>query len=1226
MEIRDPTDAVVQQQTLTTDGHGALSGSVQLAAEPTLGDWHLNVVMDDKHRVYSTFSVQAYRKPEMTVTVKFDREHYLGGSPVPAVIDAQYFFGRPVTGAQVRYNVSYFQTGGSGSVEQNYDAVGITDGQGQLHLNLPTKRLPADRFLTVQATVTDLSRRRAQGAGNTTVTGGMYKLTLTSDKSVYHPGERIVMTASATDYDGKPVAGAKARIQMVEHKEDNQHRAYDETTTRDVVTGSDGSASADFSTPREASLDFHAESFDAQQDKIVADAQVEVTADKDELAQAQPTPPILALSADKNEYRPGDTAQLTIDTLLTHRPAMAAEKMGGGIPARPARTQAWALVTLEGESLGEARVVRLTGRKTTIPIPLAVRDFPSITVNVAIIQDRQIYEQQQSLPVSMPGKELAVSITPDKEKYQPGDTATYTVTTKDSNGTGVPADVSLGVIDASIYDIQADNTEDMKDVFYNGQAVRLTSSYSFAAEYSGGGYQVIASANAAMPAPMVMAGAASFESKAEVPAVRVRSELADTAYWNAGVETGSDGTAQVGFTMPDNLTKWRATARAITLDTKIGSATNDVTSVMPLLVRLELPRFTVQGDRTVVSAIVQNGTADARTVQVSLQAQGATSDASAPMQQTINLPASGQQRLDWPVTIGSTQQASFTVTANGGAGGQDAAQGILPVVPNGVKTVTASAFTLSGADTEQSIDLTALPPGASLTLMLSPSLAAGVTDAVHDLAENPQGDAEESADALVADAAAARALHDAGKSSIIGKNQDLDTYVSTALQKLYRYQHPDGGWNWWEFDQTDGDMTASILGALAETDASGLAVDHERLLRGADALRRLLKDDEDLDSRADWLLALSMVAPDDARAGMLALYGERDKLGTYSRASLALGLAHLASSEAVPTDAAAQDARTVAGELSAAATVEGRSASWPLQPGDDGCFWAGDDITMTAHVLRALLTVSPSDEHIPGAVRWLMANRDGKSWDSAHASAEAVLALSQYIEQTGELAPNYTAQALLDGATIGTLSATPQQTDSPLTIALTPDQLSGHRTLTIQRQGAAGALYVSEVTTSLTPPIAAAPQTHGITVKRQFRLAVDNPALSTAVPSGSGIDVVLDIDADTDYRYVKLEDHIPAGFEVTSGDADDNALPGSAGNGGFPIDFSDGSVGYTRQQTRDDRVEFDFDSLPKGHTQLTYHLSAETPGLYNILDAEAALTYQPEVRGSTILAQVAVGE
>ncbi len=1214
IELRDATDALVEQKTLTTDANGTISSTLQLAPEPTLGEWHLIVVLSKTHRVYSQFAVLAYRKPEMTVSVTFDQAHYLGGATVPATINAQYIFGRPVVGARVRYTVAF--DGAYASAAQRggttYDAVGITDARGQLHLDIPTYRTTDGGNLFVQATVTDLSRRSAQARGNTFLTPGLFGLALHTDKPVYRTGERIVLSAQAMDYDEKPVPGVKVALQMVETKEDDQHRAYDETTTRSAVTDKNGNASAYFSTPREAEVEFQAEAFDAQSDKITADSGAQVTADKGELAAAQPEP-TLDLHADKQQYKPGGLAIVTIHSLLAHRPAQAAQP---GLPARPARKEAWALVTLEGERLGIARVIHLSGASTRVTVPLGIGDFPSITLNVSVIEDRQLYEQQITLPVTVPGKSVTVSLSPDKAKYQPGDTAVYTISTRNGAGAGagVPADVSLGVVDSSIYQLAPDNAEDMASVFYAGQSVRVTSSYSFAAQYSGGGYQVIA-------------------EKAESPTtapdgIRVRSQFADTAYWNPNVETGANGMAQVRFTVPDNLTTWRATARAITADTATGSGTSDVVSAMPLLVRMELPRFAVAGDHLTVSAIVQNGTPVARSVHVTLQARGASPDAADAIDQIVAMPPDGQQRFDWPVTIlsqdGSARPspARFTVVADGGPGGRDAAEGALPVLPDGVQSVSAVATTLSGAEASRTIDLTQLPPGASVQLTLSSSLASGVAAAASDLAARPDAgaDAEETADTLLADVAAARVLRDSGSGAAVASGADVNTFVSVALQKLYRYQHPDGGWNWWEFDQTDGDMTATILSALAQTRASGFAVDEARLSRGADALGMLLQRDQDLDSRADWLLALSSVQPDAARAPLLALTAQRDKLTTYSRASLALGLAQVAGSDA--NSKAGQAALAVAQQLASSATVQGRTAFWPLQPSDAGSLWSGDDVTLTAHVLRALLSADPGDERIEGAARWLMANRDGASWDSTRATAEAVLALAQYTEQTHELSANYTARVLLDGQSVGALNAANQPAGSSLVVSLTPEQMQGRKSVVIEKLGGSGQLYISQVTTSLVPAHLAVPQMHGITVKRYFRFDIHDPSHASSVASGTEIDVVLEISADNDYRYVKVEDRLPAGCEVVS-DADNGE---GGGSGGYPIDSSDGDVGYTRQETRDDRVEFTFDSLPKGTTRLIYHLSAETPGTYRILAAAAALTYQPEVRGSTDLAQITIGD
>ncbi|MBV9851043.1 MAG: hypothetical protein JO250_15340, partial [Armatimonadetes bacterium] len=234
VEIRDATDALVARREVTTNSFGSLSGDFQLAGEPTLGGWHLNVSAGDYH-AYSGFTVEAYRKPEMTVSVGFDKTHYLGGTTVPVTVEAQYYFGQPVANASVQYNISF----AGASAEPPYQGQGVTDAKGQLHLDIKTQRLPSDRTLTVQATVTDLSRRSQSAASSTLVTGGMFRLTVETDKSVYKTGESVMAIVRAADYDGKPVA-AKVRVRLIETKEDRQHRPYEETTTRDTVTDATG--------------------------------------------------------------------------------------------------------------------------------------------------------------------------------------------------------------------------------------------------------------------------------------------------------------------------------------------------------------------------------------------------------------------------------------------------------------------------------------------------------------------------------------------------------------------------------------------------------------------------------------------------------------------------------------------------------------------------------------------------------------------------------------------------------------------------------------------------------------------------------------------------------------------------------------------------------------------------------------------------------------------------
>ena len=71
----------------------------------------------------------------------------------------------------------------------------------------------------------------------------------------------------------------------------------------------------------------------------------------------------------------------------------------------------------------------------------------------------------------------------------------------------------------------------------------------------------------------------------------VRTNFADTAYWNAAVRTDENGVAVVQVKLPDNLTTWRMRAKAVSTGTALGQAETDVITSKDILVRPVLPRF-----------------------------------------------------------------------------------------------------------------------------------------------------------------------------------------------------------------------------------------------------------------------------------------------------------------------------------------------------------------------------------------------------------------------------------------------------------------------------------------------------------------------------------------------------------------------------------------------------------------------------------------------------------
>ncbi len=1208
VEVRDATDALISRKELRTNNAGSYSGELQLASEPTLGRWQLVTVMG-KRRYYSGFEVLAYRKPEFSAAVRFERPHYLGGDVVPATIEAQYYFGQPVAGATVRYHIEF-----SGrDVEPPFDGNGVTDARGQVRLEIKTQRKPSDRTLTVSAWVTDASRRTQTGAGSTLIAAGLFRLSLQPDRSVYHAGDRVTVEVRSEDYDGRSVS-TPVTVRTIETRYDRQRRPYSEKVERRTATSADGHGTATFTPPRPGYLELQAEAYDSEHNKIVVTGYLWIAGEEFEGYDY----PTLSIVPDRATYRPGEIATLLVNTSLVDggRHTADGRRMTDGSrhrsasvlrPSSPVHKDAWALLTVDGERIYRHEVVHLAGRSSVIRLPISPAMYPSVEVSLNIVRDHSVYPQAVRLQVPMNLHELQVSIEPTRDRYAPGETASYRVTTRDARGQPVPAELGMYVVDSSICAMRPDTVPDAEGLFYGGQDARVQTDFSFAAQYSGGAFQNIPpAAKLAAPSP-------------GEPQIRVRRQFADTAYWNPFLLTSEDGTARVSFSLPDNLTTWRATAHGLTADTACGTAIRDVVSTMPLLVRLELPRFYVDGDQAVFSAVVHNYTGQSRTVRISAEASGASLTGDAV--RTVEIPANGQQRLDWRATVEDggrktedgrkpepsvPAQVRVLVTADGGEGAQDAMELTLPVRPAGVEMVTSESRSLSDPHGEWKLDLASTPPDATIALTLSPSIAGSVFETLGYLTSFPYGCAEQTTSAWLPDVVVSRALRKLGVNRQV--HPKLEEWVNVGLQKLYRYQHPDGGWNWWEFDQTDGDMTSYVLWGLIEAKDAGYLVDEQRIMRGTEALLRLLASEQEFSRRADWMLTLAYVRPERIFKPLAELYGLRDKLDAHAKASLAMALWLEGASNAEHRQMAA----TVVAELERQAQVTGTTAHWPAEEG--GYSWRDDDVEVTARVLRALLTVKPNSHLIQLAVRWLMGNRSGSAWGSSKSSAEAVYALTQFMETTGELKPDFRATVSLDGDQVGQVSSTEASAfDAPTVVMLKPEQWRGHATLLVRKEGQ-GTLYGTQTLRYLLAPDEAKPIAKGIAVRRTFRVIAEDPSRAGTVPSGEDIQVDVEITADANFRYALLEDPIPAGCEVAPTDDVSGRYVYGAGGG------------FARQEVRDDRVLFYFDSLPKGRTVLSYHLHAETPGAYRILPSSTWLMYFPEIRGSSALVQANIGE
>src|SRR2546430_12437390 len=96
----------------------------------------------------------------------------------------------------------------------------------------------------------------------------------------------------------------------------------------------------------------------------------------------------------------------------------------------------------------------------------------------------------------------------------------------------------------------------------------------------------------------------------------------------------------------------------------------------------------------------------------------------------------------------------------------------------------------------------------------------------------------------------------------------LKQKIDTGLDRLYSFQHEDGGWGWWQSDESHSFMTAYVVAGLSEARGDGITVKPEVINNGAAWIKKQLVKENNLapDLRAYLGYALAVAGSKDGAA------------------------------------------------------------------------------------------------------------------------------------------------------------------------------------------------------------------------------------------------------------------------------------------------------------------------------------------------------------------------
>jgi uncharacterized protein YfaS (alpha-2-macroglobulin family) len=1175
-----------------------------------------------------------------------------------------------------------------------------------------------DHRYQIQAEVVDQSRRTIVGSGQVLVARRPFRVFTWVDRGYYRVGDTIEASFAARRLDGRGVEGAgKLRLLKITYDKNADEKPIEtEVRTWELATGEAGLANLQIKASEEGQYRLAYAVTDAAGHTIEGAYLFTIIGEGFDGSAFRYND--LEIVADKRDYAPGDQVQLQINTNRVGSTVLLFLRPSNGVYLPP-------------------QVLRLTGKSTLVPVDVTAKDMPNFFVEAVTIADGRVHTQVDEIHVPPAKRILNVDVVPSDDIYQPGQHATVKLKLTDDAGQPFVGSTVLSIFDKSVeYISGGSNVANIKEFFWKWQrqhhphqessldrwSTNLTLPGQTAmqnigafgdtvaddalrnrsdAEFSGPGGiggasfgfrensfgRPMALGMAAPSAAPMMAVAKEssvdlFVDESEQAAASgtvvptIRSEFADTALWVASLDTDAAGLAEVGLDMPENLTTWKIQVWALGSGTRVGQASTEVVTRKNIIVRMQAPRFLVERDQVVLSANVHNYLPDAKQVKVRLEQTGNCLELPSDVEQTVEIPAGGERRVDWRVTAAHEGEAVIRMLALTDAE-SDAVEMRLPVHVHGMLKTDSYTGMLRPNEDQAKFEIVVPSERRAeetrLEVHYSPTLAGAMVDALPYLIDYPYGCTEQTLNRFLPAVLTQKTLLRLGldlkaiqekrtnlnaqefgdpaerakQSKKFDRNPvfddaELATIVKAGAERLTEMQLSDGGWGWFSGwgERSTAHTTATVVHGLGLAMQNDVALVPGTLERGIAwlkqyqdsqlaALANVDKNGEPIDRQKPWKVAADNVdamvyrvlIDNDVKSDTMRdiLYRDRTKLAVYGLALYGLALEKQHEAEKLAM---------VLRNIRQYVVVDNENQTAYLNlPAGTWWYWYGSEFEAQACFLKLLVANDAKDPVAPMLVKYLVNNRRHATyWNSTRDTALVVEALADYIRATGEDKPDMAVEVWVDGQKRQEVKITGDNLFAfDNSFVLTGDSLeAGRHTIELRKQGR-GPLYWDGYLTNFTleNDIRAA----GLELKVERHFYKLTPADATNQVAGSRGQVV----DERVEKFVRTE--IPNLGMVDSGDLIEVELVIESKNDYEYVMFEDMKAAGTESvalqsgyggndlgaymELRDNRVSFFCSQLARGKHSVSYRLRAEFPGRFSALPAKASAMYAPELKGNS---------
>jgi alpha-2-macroglobulin len=1276
-KVTGPRGLELGRGTETTSLVGGFDFKLKIPGDVNTGTAHVELMNENGGGIetgisgHHYFEIQEFRKPEFEVTAQVGDGPHIIGATTQATLNATFYSGEPLGGADVHWTVSSVNTSYSPPNHGDFsfgkynpwwgywtmnmggrkteEIRGITGGDGAHRLNLHFKSAPDGQpsSMTLVGTAMDINRQQWSASTEFVVHPASRYVGLKLAKNFIEKNESLDVSAIVTDIDGRLSRGEQVVLSLMK----NTVRFVNGKRIEEVVTEDTCEFTSEaqvhicvFRPEESGGYQVIARTADDRNRKAQSDIRFWVGGDDMNIGEV-PTAESIYIIPGKDIFAPNDKATMLIK-----------------LPFYPAA----GFITLRKGGIRYRKQVRFESDSAMIEVPLTEAEIPEVNIHVDVsgVKQKKTSDGKQkntvafasgmlSLKVSAKEKRLDVDVIPDKEKRAPGETANVVVNVKNSVGHGVSnAELAIWVVDEAVLALSGYRVKDPVDVFYTAAPDDVVESHSRSmvldtsnaelsmADTPGDGIAIqserMNAESMPLPAPAMARGTGGglklAKKEAGAAPIAVRTNFDALAFYAARLTTDKAGMARVHFTLPDSLTRYRIVAVAADGANRFGNGESTQTSRLPLMIRPSAPRFLHLGDKFEFPVVLQNATDEEQKVDVAI---GGTNVAFAPGLSDLSMTMESRSRMGRRVTVSPGQRVELRfpalarhtgksrfVVVGASAEYADSSELVLPVWTPSTAEAFATYGTVADGDVLQKVKApeNIWPSQGGLEVTTSSTGLQSLADAFIYLTEYPYECSEQLASRIIA-IATLKDVVKAFRSADIPSDEALNQLVTSSMLALARRQQESGGFGLWDRESISvAYVDIHVTHALAIAKQKGYIVDAQLLERALDNLRSInerLDNTISVGSRnAIWAYGLYVrnLFGEKVENDAIELLEKGDEKSLSMEAKGWL-LACVKQNEKYRSRLLQEAQNRV--------TETGKNAHFITGYTDGDYVMLHSDRRADAIWLDALLNIDRDNTLIPKLASGLLDHRKNGRWLSTQENAFVLIALDTYFQQYEKEIPDFVSRVWLGNRVSLPHGFKGRSTESTL-LDVPMNELDGEENLIIEKNGR-GRMYYRIGMTYVPASLHLEAENRGFTVMRRYTGVDDAEDVwqddrgTWHVKAGARVKVELTMVAPERRYHVALVDELPAGLEPVNPAlaVDRKRQPENSGGPAAALGryWWWQRPWFEHQNLRDERVEAFTSLLWDGVYTYSYEAKATTPGEFVAPPATVHEMYSPETFG-----------